>query len=185
MTLRVKDLDFGYMQVLVRDGKGRKDRMTMLPEGAKPEGAKDEFAAHLKKVRSLHDQDLDCGGGRAWLPDALAVKYPNANREWGWQFVFPAVRKHYDSAAGVQRRHHVHESVIQKAVRAAAIEAGVAKHATPHVLRHSFATHLLEDGYDIRTVQTLLGHKDVRTTQIYCHVLRRGGLGVRSPADRL
>ena len=180
LGLRVKDLDFGARQITIRDGKGRRDRVTMLPESlCQP------LQDHLETVRQQHEADLQAGLGRAPLPDALTRKYPNAAREWGWQWVFPASSHYLDRPTGIQHRHHLHESVIQKAVRDASRQAALAKAATPHSFRHSFATHLLEDGYDIRTVQELLGHRDVKTTMIYTHVLNRGGRGVYSPLDRL
>ena len=180
LGLRVKDLDFGARQITIRDGKGRRDRVTMLPESlCQP------LQDHLETVRQQHEADLQAGLGRAPLPDALTRKYPNAAREWGWQWVFPASSHYLDRRTGIQHRHHLHESVIQKAVRDASRQAALAKAATPHSFRHSFATHLLEDGYDIRTVQELLGHRDVKTTMIYTHVLNRGGRGVYSPLDRL
>jgi integron integrase len=180
VRLRVKDVDFGMRQITVRDGKGAKDRVTMLPAAlAQP------LAAHLERVRVLHQQDLAEGGGDVWLPDALAVKYPNAPREWGWQYVFPARALSVDPRSGQRRRHHVDEKSLQRAVKKAAREAGIVKPVSPHTFRHSFATHVLEAGYDIRTVQELLGHKDVSTTMIYTHVLNRGGQGVVSPLDRL
>jgi len=180
LQIRVKDLDFGRGEILVREGKGGKDRVTMLPEVLQ-----EPLEDHLRRVRELHEADLAGGLGRAPPPHSLACKYPNADREWGWQWVFPASSHYVDSRTGVRHRHHLHESVIQKAVHAAAYRAGLAKRLTPHVFRHSFATHLLEDGYDIRTVQELLGHQDVRTTLIYTHLLNRGGRGVYSPLDRL
>ena len=178
LTLRVKDLDFERMEIRVRRGKGGKDRVTMLPATAKQ-----DLIEHLKRTKRTHEKDLREGTGRTVLPDALARKYPNADSQWGWQFVFPASSKYFDRKAGLKRRHHVHESVIQKAIKLAVQEAGITKHGTAHVLRHSFATHLLESGYDIRTVQELLGHSSVTTTQRYTHVLNRGRLGVVSPAD--
>jgi len=180
LRLRVKDIDFTLNQITVRDGKGQKDRVTMLPASAKP-----LMAEHLKEVRRTHDQDLRQGYGRVYLPGALAEKYRSADRQWAWQYVFPAASLSLDPRSGNKRRHHLDESAVQKAVKEAVRLAGVHKPATPHTLRHSFATHLLEDGYDIRTVQELLGHSDVRTTMIYTHVLSRGGRGVRSPADKL
>ena len=180
LRLRVKDIDFGANQITIRDGKGQKDRVTMLPASAK-----DSLFNHLEQVRRIHRQDLNQELGRVYLPNALAQKYPNAGREWGWQYVFPAASLSIDPRSGRKRRHHLDESVIQRSVKEAAGQAGLNKAASPHTLRHSFATHLLEDGYDIRTVQELLGHQDVRTTMIYTHVLNRGGRGVLSPADKL
>jgi integron integrase len=178
--LRVKDVDFSRNQIIVRSGKGNKDRYTMLPLAAK-----EPLIKQLGIAKRQHELDVERGMGRVLLPNALDRKYPNAGKEWGWQWVFPATRYYVDRATGVQYKHHLHESVIQKAVKEAARRAGLTKPATCHSFRHSFATQLLEDGYDIRTVQELLGHKDVSTTMIYTHVLNRGGRGVLSPADRL
>jgi integron integrase len=178
--LRVQDLDFPQNQLLVRGGKGDKDRHTMLPAALQ-----EPLRLHLEEVRRLHRQDLAEGFGRAPLPGALARKYPNADKEWGWQWVFPATSRYVDRETGVSHRHHLHESVLQKSFKEARLKAGIAKHAGCHTLRHSFATHLMEDGYDIRTVQELLGHSSVNTTMIYTHVLNRGGRGVLSPADRI
>ena len=178
VRLRVKDLDFDQHQIMVRDGKGAKDRITMLPDQLV-----EPLQIHLAAVRQLHLADLDKGWGAVYLPDALAHKYPNAAKEWPWQYVFPADRLSVDPRSGVTRRHHLDESSLQKAVRAAVRAAGLSKPASCHTFRHSFATHVLEAGYDIRTVQELLGHKDVKTTMIYTHVLNRGGLAVRSPLD--
>ena len=176
--LRVKDLDFGRQELTIRDGKGRKDRVSVLPAKVEP-----SLRAHLERVQRQHAADLAAGAGFVALPDALARKYPNANREWPWQWVFPASRTHVDPSTGERRRHHLHESVLQRDFAAAVRAAHLTKPATCHTLRHSFATHLLETGYDIRTIQELLGHSDVSTTMIYTHVLNRGGQGVRSPLD--
>ena len=180
LGLRIKDLDFDRQQIVVRQGKGRKDRVTMLPSAAR-----EALAAHVAEVRRIHQADLAHGFGRVVLPFALDRKYPNAATDWGWQFVFPATRICRHSRFGPPSRFHLHESVVQKGMAEAARAAGITKRVGPHVMRHSFATHLLEDGYDIRTVQELLGHRDVSTTMIYLHVMHRGALGVKSPMDRL
>jgi integron integrase len=178
--LRVKDVDFATNQITIRDGKGHKDRVTMLPAAVKA-----ALIAHLARAREQHEADLRHGAGWVELPSALTRKYPNAGRDWGWQWVFPATRMYVDRLTAQRRRHHLHESVLQRAVKDAVRSVGIAKQATCHTFRHSFATHLLEESHDIRTVQELLGHEDVRTTMIYTHVLNRGPAGVRSPADRM
>jgi len=178
LQLRVKDFDFEYGQITVRNGKGAKDRMTMLPQSLI-----EPLQQQLEKTRAMHQLDLSLGYGTVYLPYALERKYPNANREWKWQYAFPSWKRSVDPRSQVVRRHHLHERSLQRAVKQAIQQANIFKHGGCHTFRHSFATHLLEDGYDIRTVQELLGHKDVQTTMIYTHVLNRGGRGVRSPLD--
>jgi integron integrase len=180
LRLRVKDVDFERNQITVRSGKGGKDRVTMLPAAVRR-----DLAKHLEAVRDQHETDIRAGAGWVELPWALARKYPRAGREWIWQWIFPATRTYLHRESGQRRRHHLHESVLQRAVKEAVRRTGIPKRASCHTFRHSFATHLLEDGADIRTVQELLGHRDVATTMIYTHVLNRGPAGVLSPADRL
>ena len=180
LSLRVKDIDFNYRQIIVRDGKGARDRATMLPENlVQP------LQRHLGKVRLLHERDRKEGYGEVWLPHALARKYRRAGYQWGWQFVFPSANRSVDPESGVMRRHHIHPDTLGGAVKRAARAAAIIKPVSCHTLRHSFATHLLERGYDIRTVQELLGHSDVSTTMIYTHVMNKGARGVKSPLDRL
>ena len=180
LRLRIKDIEFERREIMIREGKGNKDRVTMLPENLML-----HLQDQLVKAKRLHDKDLSEGFGAVYLPDALERKYPHANKSWGWQYVFPSPVRSIDPRSGVTRRHHVYEQSVQKAVRIAAQRAQINKPVSPHVLRHSFATHLLQNGYDIRTVQELLGHSDVSTTMIYTHVLNKGGKAVVSPLDNL
>ena len=180
LRLRIKDIDFEYEQITIRDSKGQKDRVTVLPKVIK-----EELLKHLEKVKKLHEKDLKEGYGSVYLPYALERKYPNAGKELYWQYVFPAPGISIDGRTGIKRRHHLDESLMQKAVKQAVQKAGIKKPASCHTFRHSFATHLLEDGYDIRTLQELLGHESLNTTMIYTHVMKKGGLGVISPADKI
>ena len=180
VRLRVKDIDFSYRTITVRSGKGQKDRITLLPDLVK-----NDLELQFVKTRELHDFDLQAGFGAVYLPFALEKKYPSANREWGWQYVFPGKNRSIDPRSGLERRHHISGQLLQRAIKRSIIQTGISKQASTHTFRHSFATHLLQASYDIRTVQELMGHKDIRTTQIYTHVLERGGNAVRSPLDSL
>jgi integron integrase len=180
LRLRIKDIDFHSKQIVVRDGKGARDRVTLLPESLIA-----PLKKHLQRVKSLHDIDLNEGFGKVYLPFALQRKYPNAHSEWSWQYVFPSSKRSMDPASNQMRRHHVDESVLQRAIHKAIRTCGIIKPGSCHTLRHSFATHLLESGCDIRTIQELLGHKDVSTTMIYTHVTKKGGAGIKSPFDTI
>jgi integron integrase len=178
VRLRIKDIDFGYNQITIRGGKGLRERVTLLPARLRQ-----PLHSHIACVKELHERDLARGGGKVYLPSALSRKYPNAQRAWVWQYVFPATKPSLDPRSSEVRRHHIPEKNLQNAVKKAILAAGIAKAASCHTFRHSFATHLLESGYDIRTVQELLGHKDVATTMVYTHVLNKPGLSIRSPLD--
>jgi len=180
LRLRIKDVDFGRREIVIHDGKGEKDRVTVLPESVAG-----DLKRHLERVRAWHEQDLALGFGQVYLPHALARKFQRADREWCWQYVFPSGSLSRDPVSGIMRRHHLHEKNVQRAVKLAAAQARLSKAVTPHTFRHSFATHLLENGYDIRTVQALLGHNSVITTQIYTHVMAKPGMGVISPLDKM
>ncbi|UCF91382.1 MAG: integron integrase [Desulfobacterales bacterium] len=179
VRLRIKDIDFGLNQIMVRDGKGKKDRITVFPDEVKT-----RLREHLNYVKKLHEKDLGDGYGSVYLPNALAKKYKNADKQWGWQYAFPSKTLSVDPRSGIKRRHHIHLNSLHKAIKRAVDLAGVNKPVSSHTFRHSFATHLLQDGYDIRTIQELLGHKSVNTTMIYTHVLNKGGRAVRSPLDK-